>query len=129
VTLSGHRISPQNRQFAHRRPPSPHSPGLKQTAGGATVADPKTGCGEEGAAVTNLRGEGMGADLSGGGVRGGHGGGGGGMVYIRLLISSIETIWTLHLPSHAPMWSPKIMLDTVDYTFYRVKFEYEYGDD
>jgi hypothetical protein len=42
--------------------------------------------GEEGAAVTDLRGgrEGMGADLSG--VRGGHGGGGGGTVYNWLLI-------------------------------------------
>jgi hypothetical protein len=44
--------------------------------------------GEEGAAVTDLRGEWMGADLSGCGVRGGHGGGGGGMVYIRLLINN-----------------------------------------
>uniref|UniRef100_A0A804U5V0 Dirigent protein n=1 Tax=Zea mays TaxID=4577 RepID=A0A804U5V0_MAIZE len=34
------------------------------------------GVGEIGAAVTDLRGEGTGADLSGGGVRGGHGGGG-----------------------------------------------------
>jgi hypothetical protein len=46
------------------------------------------GVGEIGAAVTDLRGEGTGADLSGGGVRGGHGGGGRGMVYIRLLIST-----------------------------------------
>jgi hypothetical protein len=70
VTLSGHRISPQNRQFAHRRPPSPHSPRLKQTAGGATVADPKTGCGGRRRGGHGPAGGGDGGGPERGGVRG-----------------------------------------------------------